>query len=323
MHTDINSEGWISRLPEKWQAYALLLRLDRPTGWWLLLLPGWWGIMLGANGVQGMYAADWRLMIYFLLGAIMMRGVGCVINDIIDRDLDKQVERTRKRPLASGAVNVAEAGILAATLLFTSFIILLQTSAITIGLGALSLILIAIYPMMKRVTWWPQAFLGITFNFGALMGWSAATHRLDMEAAALYIGAFFWTLGYDTIYAHQDKVDDEIVGIKSTALLFGNRSKFWVSIFYLLAFAFICIAALLAQVGLVTLALLILPAIHFLRQIAEWDMDDAESSLFTFQSNKNFGLFVLLAFAFHSVLSLEIFANLPIPHIDFLGAAPQ
>ena len=316
-HTDINSEGWVSRLPEDWQPYALLMRLDRPVGWWLLWLPGLWGIMLGANGVQGMYASDVRLMIYFFLGAVMMRGAGCIVNDILDRDLDKQVERTAKRPLAAGVINIAQAVILLACLLFTSFIILLQTSGITIILGILSLVLIGLYPLMKRITWWPQAFLGITFNFGALMGWSAATHDLRLEAVALYVGAFFWTLGYDTIYAHQDKEDDEIVGIKSTARLFGTRSKFWVSIFYLLSLIFIVLACLIAGTGLVTLALLILPAIHFMRQLSYWDMYDPESSLEIFQSNKIFGLLVLFSFAFAEILTLKIFEGLPIPHIGF------
>ncbi len=320
-HTDINSEGWISRLPEDWQPYALLMRLDRPVGWWLLLLPGLWGIMLGANGVQGIHAqaghGDVRLMIYFFLGAVMMRGAGCIINDILDRDLDKQVERTSKRPIAAGIINIPQAVILLACLLFVSFIILLQTSGITIMLGILSLGLIGSYPLMKRITWWPQAFLGITFNFGALMGWSAATHDLRFEAVALYIGAFFWTLGYDTIYAHQDKDDDEIVGIKSTARLFGDNSKFWVSIFYALSMVFIILSCLIAGAGLVTLALLILPAMHFMKQLRYWDIYDPESSLDIFKSNKIFGIMVLFAFAFAEILKLEIFASLPIPHIGF------
>jgi len=196
-HTDINTESWISRLPERWQPYAVLMRLDRPIGWWLLVLPAWWGIVLGANGVQGMVGSDFRLMITFLFGAIIMRGAGCVINDLWDRELDKQVERTKNRPLASGAISVIEASIFLFFLLFFGFIILLMTSGVAIKLGFLVMILVVAYPVMKRITWWPQAFLGITFNFGALMGWGAATHDLRWEAFALYAAAFFWTLGYD------------------------------------------------------------------------------------------------------------------------------
>ena len=230
-HTDIKTEGWISKMPQSWQPYAVLMRLDRPIGWWLLLLPGWWGIMLGANGVTGMYNADWRLMILFLIGAIIMRGAGCIINDLWDRDLDQQVERTKMRPLASGQISMLNAIMFLFFMLFTAFIILLQTSAITIFLGVLSLFFVATYPLMKRITWWPQAFLGLTFNFGALMGWGAATHHLGWEPFVLYAAGFFWTLGYDTVYAHQDKEDDQIVGIKSTAILFGERSKFWVGLY--------------------------------------------------------------------------------------------
>lgn len=308
-HTDIKSEGWISKLPVNWQPYALLMRLDRPIGWWLLLLPGWWGIILGANGVTGMYASDIRLLIYFLIGAILMRGAGCIVNDLWDRELDKKVTRTKNRPLASGKISTIEAGCCLFFLLFISFIVLLQTSAITIGLGILSLMFVAAYPYMKRITWWPQAFLGLTFNFGALMGWGAATHHLGLAPLLLYIAGFFWTLGYDTIYAHQDKDDDALVGIKSTALLFGERSKFWVGIFYLASMVFLTLASIVAGSGLISLALLVLPAIHLMRQLMAWDIDDALSSLEVFKSNRTFGLLVLLSFVVSNV----------IPQFDKLG----
>jgi len=155
---------------------------------------------------------------------------------------------------------------------------------------------------MKRITWWPQAFLGITFNFGALMGWGAATHYLNLEALMLYIAGFFWTLGYDTIYAHQDKKDDALVGIKSTALLFGNRSKFWVRIFYILCMTFLLLASLLAGTGIISLVLLIIPFMHLLRQIQDWNIDDPQNSLLIFKSNRNFGLLVLLSFACMGVI---------------------
>ena len=273
------------------------MRLDRPIGWWLLLLPGWWGIMLGANGITGMYFHDYLLMILFLFGAIIMRGAGCIINDFWDRDLDKQVERTKTRPLASGQISILHAAVFLFFLLFTAFIILLQTSWVTIGLGMLSLFFVGTYPLMKRITWWPQAFLGLTFNFGALMGWGAATHHLGWEPWILYAAGFFWTLGYDTIYAHQDTADDELVGIKSTALLFGDRSKFWVGKFYLAAIILIALSSWLAGSGLISLALLIIPGIHLMRQISDWNLYDPENSLYIFKSNRNFGLLVLLSFA--------------------------
>lgn len=327
--SDINFQGFISKLPISWQPYAILMRLDRPVGWWLLLLPAWWGILLGANGVQGLMLSDVRLFVVFFVGAIIMRGAGCIINDLWDRDLDKQVERTKNRPLASGQVSMFGAIAFLGYLLFTAFIILLMTSGITILLGVLSLILVGVYPFMKRITWWPQAFLGLTFNFGALMGWGAATHKLEWEAGFLYIAGFFWTLGYDTIYAHQDKDDDEIVGIKSTALLFGDRSKFWVSLFYMLVLVFLSVSFFLADAGIVSFVLLFLPAIHLMRQISDWDIDDAQNSLLIFQSNRDFGLFVLLAIAFVQIvpkveeLTGYNFPEAPIPHIDSLISVLQ
>lgn len=318
-YSDIKTQSWISYLPQSWQPYAILMRLDRPIGWWLLLLPGWWGIVLGSNGVQGMYSSDVRLMIMFFFGAIIMRGAGCIINDLWDRDLDKQVERTKTRPLASGEVSMLGAIAFLSYLLFVAFLILLMTSMVTILLGIFSLILVAVYPFMKRITWWPQAFLGLTFNFGALMGWGAATHYLGAEAVALYAAGFFWTLGYDTIYAHQDKVDDEIVGIKSTALLFGERSKFWVGLFYTMTILLLVVAAFLAEAGMITLVLLLFPAIHLFRQLADWEPDEPENSLYIFKSNRNFGLLVLFAIAFTQVLpKLEEIFGFKIPDISIL-----
>ena len=218
------------------QPYALLMRLDRPIGWWLLLLPGWWAIVLASGGVMNMNIKSWALMAAFLIGAVVMRGAGCVVNDIWDRDLDKMVERTRERPLASGAVSVKQAAAFLSLLLMIGAAILLSMNMLTIMLGLLSLPLIALYPAMKRITYWPQLFLGLTFNFGALMGWAAVTGELSAAPLFLYLGGIFWTIGYDTIYAHQDKEDDALAGIKSTALKFGNRSKLWVSGFYLGAF---------------------------------------------------------------------------------------
>lgn len=294
-HTDIKTEGIISYLPKAWRPYLLLMRIDRPIGWWLLLLPGWWSIALAANGFNGMGFRHWYFMALFFVGAILMRGAGCIVNDIWDKDLDKQVERTRMRPIASGVVKIYQAYAFLFFILFTGLVILLQMPWITFWLGVLSLFFIGTYPYMKRITWWPQAFLGITFNFGALMGWSAVTGDLSLTPLLIYTAGFFWTLGYDTVYAHQDKKDDALVGIKSTALLFGQRSKLYVGIFYILTMALLTAAMMNAGAGHISLLLMTLPAIHLIRQIMDWRINDPESSLKIFKSNRNFGLLVFLS----------------------------
>ena len=293
-YTDIKSQTWFQRiLPEKLWPYAYLMRLDRPIGWWLLLLPGWWSIVMASGGLFGMGVYSWILMVLFLIGAVVMRGAGCVINDLWDRELDKKVERTRARPLASGAVSVKQAVLFLGGLLLTGFIILVFMNPQTIILGIVVLPLIIMYPSMKRITYWPQAFLGITFNFGALMGWCAVAGGIDVAAVLLYIGGMCWTIGYDTIYAHQDKEDDIMAGIKSTALKFGTASKLWVGGFYTLAFLFFAEAYLLVQGINWTAALLVLPAAHLAWQLWRWDMDDQENSLVIFKSNRVFGLLFL------------------------------
>lgn len=273
------------------------MRIDRPIGVWLLLLPGLWGITLGT---QGLFLTQWSAissMILFALGAVIMRGAGCVVNDLWDRDLDKQVERTRGRPLASGAVSVKQATIFLATLLLIGFFILIQFNIITLFLGILSLPLIIAYPLMKRITWWPQAFLGITFNFGVLMGYTAMAGTLHLGIALIFLGAMCWTIGYDTIYAHQDKEDDIMAGIKSTALIFGERSKVWISVFYAAAFTLIFIGVLLLRGVDITLPILCIPVLHFIWQIKKWEPDNQSSSLAIFKSNKRTGILFWLAFA--------------------------
>ncbi|MAZ76064.1 MAG: 4-hydroxybenzoate octaprenyltransferase [Micavibrio sp.] len=255
-------------------------------------------------------------MFLFLIGAILMRGAGCIVNDMWDRELDGEVERTRTRPLASGQISMIQAGALLFVVLFIGFIILVQTSGTAIWLGILSLFLIGSYPYMKRITWWPQAFLGLTFNFSALMGFATATNRVDAESLLLYASCFFWTLAYDTIYAHQDKKDDEMIGIKSTALLFGNRSPFWVSLFYGLSFGLLVVTLLYAGAGYASLALLFLPALYGLKILREWDMDDPENSLDMFKANKNYGLLILLAISAHSLWE-EVLGPFVTPHISF------
>jgi 4-hydroxybenzoate polyprenyltransferase len=293
--TDIRFD-LVEYFPPVARPYALLMRLDRPIGWWLLLLPGWWAIALASGGLSAMSGWHFYLLILFFFGAVIMRGAGCIINDLWDRDLDAKVERTRARPLASGQVKPWQAGIFLFILLFLGLLILVQTSALTIWIGLASMIFVVAYPYMKRITWWPQAFLGITFNFGVLMGWAAATGTIQIATTLMYVGAFFWTLGYDTIYAHQDKGDDQMVGIKSTALLFGERSKKWVGIFYAAAWVSLALAAFVSNAGVVSLGLLLLPGLHMLLQVLLWNPDDPASSLRWFKSNRDCGLLFFLSF---------------------------
>lgn len=293
--TDIRFDV-LEKLPPAARPYGLLMRLDRPIGWWLLLLPGWWGITLAAGGINGLTGYDWYLMVLFFIGAIVMRGAGCVINDLWDRDLDAKVERTKIRPLASGQIKPWQAVFFLFILLFIGLVILVQTSALTFWLGLFSMAFVVSYPYMKRITWWPQAFLGVTFNFGVLMGWSAVTGTLSWQAAVVYVGAFFWTLGYDTIYAHQDRDDDQIIGIKSTALLFGERSKTWVGAFYALCWVCMAITLFLMDASILSQGLILLPGVQLLLQVVRWRPHDRASSLYWFKSNKYCGLLFLLSF---------------------------
>jgi len=293
--TDIKHLVWIERiLPAKFHPYAYLMRLDRPVGIWLLLLPGLWGISFATGGLMHFSGETLRIMMLFTLGAVTMRGAGCVINDLWDRDIDRLVERTQNRPLASGALSAKQGFLFLATLLLIGLIILLRLNITTILLGVISLPLIILYPFMKRITYWPQIFLGLVFNFGVLMGWSAVTGSIGLPAILLYIGAIFWTIAYDTIYAHQDKDDDLIAGVKSTALFFGENSKLYVSGFFLASLIFIAVAIIFSKgVGL-SILLLSLPAFHFIWQVGRWDPLDQKSSLKTFKANRDAGVLIWL-----------------------------
>ncbi len=293
-HTDIARNGWISRMPPFLRPYLLLARLDRPIGTWLLLLPGWWAIALAARGQDNKGHALW-LMLLFGVGAVIMRAAGCVINDLWDRRLDQKVGRTQQRPLAAGTVTPFQALVFLALLMAAGLLILCQLPRVTILLGILAVPLIVIYPLAKRFTWWPQLVLGLIFNFGALMGWAAMTGRIALPAILLYVAGIFWTLGYDTIYAHQDRDDDRAAGIKSTALKFGVHSKRWVSGFYTAAWIFLIFAFCTAHVSGLSFGLLILPAAQLIYQIKSWNPDNAPGCLTTFRSNRDFGLLVLLA----------------------------
>lgn len=279
------------------------MRLDRPIGTWLLLLPGWWSIWMAAEAHDGeLTGYGLYIACLFGIGAILMRGAGCIINDLTDRDLDTQVERTAQRPLASGDIKPFEAGAFLALLLFLSLIILVQMSGVTILLGFVSLAFIVAYPWMKRITWWPQAFLGLTFNFGALMGWGAIAQELALPAFILYLGGFFWTIGYDTIYAHQDKQDDAIIGIRSTARLFGQKSRLYVSGFYLLAAGCFSLSAVLTYDDPRILLLCAPSYLVLVWQIMGWKMNQNSSSLKMFKSNRDFGLLFLIGLVLGTIL---------------------
>ena len=219
-HTDIVATGWVTRLPRPWLPYLLLARVDRPIGIWLLFLPGLWGILLSGPAPREAV----RLIVLFAVGTLVMRAAGCVVNDLWDRDIDRMVARTAGRPLASGMLRPRQALVFLAALLLVGLVILLQLNALAQVLGVASLLLVALYPLAKRVTWWPQLMMGFTFGFGAPLGYAAGAGRLDAAWAVLYGAAILWDLGFDTIYAHQDREDDALVGVRSTARLFGERT---------------------------------------------------------------------------------------------------
>ncbi len=288
--TDIRAEGWVARLPQGWRAYALLGRFDRPIGAWLLVLPGFWAFAIAAPG----WGVGLWLTLLFLVGAFAMRAAGCVVNDLWDRDLDRQVERTRGRPLASGAVRPVQALAFLGLLCAVGAVVLFQLpwAAVLIGLG--SLVPIALYPLAKRVTDWPQAVLGFVFSWAAPTGWAAATGGLDAAAIALWAAAFFWILGYDTIYAHQDREDDAMVGIRSTARRFGEASRGFVGACYGVMLALLVVAGWLAGLSWWFVPAL-LPAAGLLAyQVATLDIHDPARCLLLFRLNREAGLLVAL-----------------------------
>jgi 4-hydroxybenzoate polyprenyltransferase len=280
---------WLMQLlPDAAKPYARLARLDRPIGWWLLLLPCWWSSALAADAA-GRGPNLWHLVL-FLIGAIAMRGAGCAYNDIVDRDIDAAVARTRSRPIPSGQVSVAQAKIFLVAQAAVGLVVLLQFNWFTVLLGIASLLTIAVYPFMKRFTDWPQVALGIAFSWGALMGWAAVFGRLGAAPLLLYVGGILWTIGYDTIYAHQDKEDDAVIGIGSTALLFGARTRTYLAAFYAGATLLFAAAFLAAGVGWLAYAALVVGALHLAWQAVALDIDDPQDCLRKFRSNRDFGL---------------------------------
>ncbi len=290
-HTDIVTNGWIARLPPASVPFVLLARLDRPIGAWLLFLPGLWSILL-AGAPPGLTA---RLIVLFAVGSVLMRGAGCVVNDMWDRDLDRRVARTVGRPLASGAVSLRGAWLFLAALCTPSLFILLTLHPLAQALGVGSLLLVATYPLAKRVTWWPQLMLGFTFGWGAPMGYAAAAGRLDGAAVALYLAAIAWIVGYDTIYAHQDREDDALVGMGSTARLFGESSRPFLAACYGATVALLALAGWLAELSWAYFAVLALPAALLARQVVRLDIHDPGLCLRLFKANRDVGVLVALA----------------------------
>jgi 4-hydroxybenzoate polyprenyltransferase len=290
-HTDIRTSGWVARMPQAWRPYALLMRLDRPIGSWLLFLPGLWAF--------AMVAPDWRqglwLTALFGLGAVLMRGAGCVVNDLWDRDLDRQVERTAGRPLASGALRARHALVFLALVLAVALLILLQLNRTAQVLGVASLIPVVLYPLAKRVTDWPQAVLGVIFSWAAPMGYAAVTGGLDAAAFALWAAGFFWILGYDTIYAHQDREDDALVGIRSSALRLGDKTRPFLILCYGLTMGLLALAGWLAGLAPWYLLGLALPGAMLARQVIQLDIADPALCLRLFKANRDVGLAIAAA----------------------------
>lgn len=288
--TDIARGGWTDRLPARARPFARLMRLDRPIGTWLLLFPCWWGTALASDGLPSL-----RLLALFAVGAVVMRGAGCTINDILDRDIDGLVERTRGRPIPSGEVTTRGAILLLGVQLLVGLAVLLQFNLPTVFWGAASLILVFTYPLMKRITWWPQAFLGLAFNWGAIVGWTAARGELDLPALLMYAGGVAWTLGYDTIYAHQDKEDDARVGVKSTARLFGEGSRLWVGGFHLLAVILFAASGAVAGLSWPFAVGIVAGALFLAKLTLDWNMDDRNDCLARFKAERLLGWILLAA----------------------------
>ena len=287
-HTDIVATGWVALLPRSWLPWLLLARVDRPIGIWLLFLPGLWGILLAGAAPR----ESVRLIVLFVAGSVVMRAAGCVVNDLWDRDIDRKVARTAGRPLASGVLSPVQGLVFAGALLLVGLLILLQLDSLAQLLGVASLLLVALYPLAKRVTWWPQLMMGFTFGFGAPLGYAAGAGRLDAACAALYGAAILWDLGFDTIYAHQDREDDALVGVKSTARLFGERTAPFLAICYGGSMLLLVIAGWLTGLGDWYYPALALPALLFARQIARLDIHDPGLCLRLFKSNREAGLAV-------------------------------
>jgi len=282
--------NWVdTRAPQWSRPYLRLSRLDRPIGSWLLLMPCWWSAALAA-GVIGDIGRLPLILVLFFVGAFVMRGAGCTWNDITDRDLDARVERTRSRLIPAGQVSVPQAAAFLVVQALIGLAVLLQFNRLAIATGIASLLIVAVYPFMKRITWWPQIVLGLAFSWGALMGFAVTLGRIDAAALLLYAGSIAWVIGYDTIYAHQDTEDDALIGVKSTALLFGARTRFALMVFYGLAVVLIGAALTLASVRWPAWIGLAAFAAHLVWQIGRLAIGDPALCLRLFKSNRDAGL---------------------------------
>jgi 4-hydroxybenzoate polyprenyltransferase len=282
--------NWDDGLAPRWsRPYLRLARLDRPIGSWLLLMPCWWSVGLAAIAAGGRYPNPWHVALMFV-GAFAMRGAGCTWNDLVDRDIDAQVERTRSRPIPSRQVTVSQAVAFMVLQALIGLGVLLQFNRFAVGAGFASLTVVAVYPFMKRITYWPQIFLGLAFSWGALMGWAAAFGRLDAPAYLLYAGAICWVIAYDTIYAHQDREDDALVGLKSTAILFHENTRPMLAVFYAAAAVLIGLAQWSAGCGLTSFVGLAAFATHLAWQVWRIDISDPALCLRLFKSNRDAGL---------------------------------
>jgi 4-hydroxybenzoate polyprenyltransferase len=300
---DARATNLVDRLaPAALLPYLRLARVDRPTGFWLLAIPCFWSVALASRSIGADYP-DALLLVLFAIGSIAMRAAGCTYNDIIDKDIDAKVARTQGRPLPSGEVSEKSATIFMLVLCLIGLAVLLSFNAATVWLGLAVVPLVALYPLVKRFSHWPQAVLGLAFNWGALLGYSAVLGRLELPAVVLYAGAIAWTIGYDTIYAHQDRDDDELLGLKSTALKFARSTKFWLSGFYALAWLGITAAGLLAGAEIVFLLGMAAAGAHLFWQVATLDIDDPDNCLQRFRANRDFGLIVFAAIVLDLVLA--------------------
>jgi 4-hydroxybenzoate polyprenyltransferase len=292
--------NWVDGLaPPFSRPYLRLARLDRPIGYWLLLMPCWWSVGLAGMRTEH-FPSLWHILLFFI-GAFAMRGAGCTWNDLVDRNLDGLVERTRSRPIPSGQVTVAQATAFMLMQALIGFLVLIQFNRYTVLTGLCSLLVVAIYPFMKRITYWPQIVLGLAFSYGALMGWPAAFGQLDWPAIVLYAGSISWVIGYDTIYAHQDREDDLLIGIKSTALLFGENTRPMLAGFYSGAVVLIGIAGLIAGGRLIFVLGLIAFAAHLAWQVVRLDINDSAHCLKLFKSNRDAGLILFGAMLLEAV----------------------
>jgi 4-hydroxybenzoate polyprenyltransferase len=294
--------NWVdTRAPQWSRPYLRLSRLDRPIGSWLLLMPCWWSAALAA-GVAGDIKQLLLVIALFLIGAFVMRGAGCTWNDITDRDLDALVERTRSRPIPAGQVSVPQAFVFLVVQALIGLAVLLQFNRFAVATGIASLVIVAVYPFMKRITWWPQIVLGLAFSWGALMGFAVTLGRIDATAFLLYAGSIAWVIGYDTIYAHQDAEDDALIGIKSTALLFGARTKPALMAFYGLAVVLIGVALMLAGVRWPAWIGLAAFAVHLVWQIARLEISNPALCLRIFKSNRDAGLLLFAGLLVDAVM---------------------